>query len=75
MQVEAAELLASAQAILPPLSAGGTYHLNLGLTVSAWTNELHSLTITVDPGSQISETNESDNTRVLSYLLQNGSCP
>ncbi len=45
------------------------------MTISTYYNEVHRLTITVDSGSIIPESNETDNVRVIEYVLQKGACP
>ncbi len=58
--------------VLPP---GVTFKVNMPLTVSTWYNEGHTITLVIDPGNEVPETNEGDNTRTLNYVLQKGSCP
>jgi len=59
----------------PVLSPGQTFRVNMPLTVSTWYNETHRITLVIDPQNQIPESNESDQTRVVEYVLQKGSCP
>ena len=58
----------------PILQPGQTFRVNMPLTISTWYNEQHNLTLVIDPGNQIPETVEGDNTRTVSYTLQKGSC-
>lgn len=59
----------------PILQPGQTFRVNMPLTISTWYNEQHNITLVIDPGNQIPETVEGDNTRTVSYTLQKGSCP
>jgi hypothetical protein len=59
----------------PSLMPGQTYRVNMPLTISTWYNETHRITLTIDLGDQIPESNESDNVRGVEYTLQRGSCP
>ncbi|MCZ2099608.1 MAG: SH3 domain-containing protein [Anaerolineae bacterium] len=59
----------------PPLLPGQTTRVNVPMTISTYYNEVHRLTITVDSGSIIPESNETDNVRVIEYVLQKGACP
>lgn len=59
----------------PILEPGVTFRVNMPLTISTWHSEVHNLTLVIDPGNQIPETVEGDNTRTISYTLQKGSCP
>lgn len=60
----------------PPVAPGQT--LNIGpipLTVSTYYNENHRLLMKVDGSNLIFETNENDNTKEASYLLNKAGCP
>jgi uncharacterized protein YgiM (DUF1202 family) len=59
----------------PALAPGQTYHVNAALTVSTWYNQIHHITLTIDPSNQIPESNEGDNVGVVNYTLLQGSCP
>jgi SH3-like domain-containing protein len=59
----------------PVLVPGQTFRVNMPLTVSTWYNEVHRITLTIDPGFQIPETNEGNNVRVVEYTLAKGACP
>ena len=59
----------------PVLQPGQTFQVNMPLTVSAWYNEVHKLTLTIDPSNMILESDEGDNVRNVKYTLQRGSCP
>jgi dipeptidyl aminopeptidase/acylaminoacyl peptidase len=59
----------------PALQPGQTFRVNMPLTISTWYNEQHTITLVIDPGNQIGETVETDNTRTIQYTLQKGTCP
>jgi len=59
----------------PMLMPGQTFRVNMPLTVTTWYNEVHRITLTIDPGNNIPESNEDDNVRVVEYVLQKGGCP
>ena len=59
----------------PVLQPGETFRVNMPLTVSTWYNETHRIQLVIDPSNQIPETNPDDNSRVVEYTLQKGSCP
>lgn len=59
----------------PLLLPGQTMRVDIPLTITTYYNEVHRLTIVVDSGSIIPESNEADNTRVIDYVLQQGTCP
>lgn len=65
----------SATVNLPPINPGQTIRVNIPITVSTFYNELHRITLSIDPANQIPETNEGDNQRVIEYTLQKGACP
>lgn len=60
---------------IPIIQPGQTVNITMPLTISTWHSELHNLTLVIDPGNQIPETVETDNTRVQSYTLAKGNCP
>ncbi|MDX2160898.1 MAG: CARDB domain-containing protein [bacterium] len=59
----------------PVLQPGQTFRVNMPLTISTWYNETHRITLTIDSGNAVPESNEGDNTRTIEYTLQRGSCP
>ena len=59
----------------PILNPGQTFRVNMPLTISTFYNETHRITISIDPGSQISESNEADNLLSVESTLQRGGCP
>jgi hypothetical protein len=60
---------------VPAIDPGVTVNVAIPLTVTTWYNEIHRLTITVDPSNTVVESNETDNTRIGEYTLQQGACP
>jgi hypothetical protein len=59
----------------PVLAPGQTYRVNIPLTISTWYNEVHRITLSIDPADQIPETDATDNNRTIEYVLAKGSCP
>ncbi|MEP7290343.1 MAG: SH3 domain-containing protein [Chloroflexota bacterium] len=59
----------------PVIQPGDTFRVNMPLTISTFYNEGHRITLVIDPGNQIPETVEGDNTRTIEYTPQKGSCP
>jgi hypothetical protein len=59
----------------PILQPGQTFRVDMPLTISTWYNETHRITLVIDPSNQIPETNETDNSRTVEYVLQKGGCP
>ncbi len=45
------------------------------LTVSTYYNENHTLTLVIDSGNAVAETNKGDNTATWTYKLDKGTCP
>lgn len=68
--VRTGEVLKTMTLSTPPLEPGQTYVLNTNFVIGVWVGELHTLTVTIDPGNQISELNENDNLFSTSYILQ-----
>lgn len=66
---------ASTEGAFGPLQAGQTFRVDMRLTVSTYYNEVHRLVFTIDPNGAVPETTEGDNTGVVEYTLQKGSCP
>jgi len=58
----------------PALGAGETFEGFIPITVSAFTEEDHSLIIRIDSTNVVPETNESDNTLTIVYELDPGDC-
>lgn len=65
---------ASTNGAFPALNAGQTFDAEMRLTVDTFFEETHRLTVTVDSGAQIAETNEGDNTASRDYTLRRGDC-
>jgi hypothetical protein len=59
----------------PPIAPGVTVRVNIPLTISTWYNEVHRITLVIDPGNVIAENNKGDNQRVVEYTLARGGCP
>ncbi len=59
----------------PVLQAGETFRVEMPLTVSAFYEEDHVLTLVIDPNNQVAEANEADNRTSLTYRLSKGACP
>ncbi len=59
----------------PVLQPGQTFRVTMPLTISTWYEESHTITLIIDPGNQIGESVETDNTRAISYTLSKGACP
>jgi hypothetical protein len=59
----------------PILIPGQTFRVNMPLTVSTYYNEVHTLTLIIDPAGSVPDINRSNNTRALQYTLQKGGCP
>jgi subtilase family serine protease len=64
----------SNQAVVPALAPGQNFLVLIPLTVSVYYAEEHEITIRVDSGNVVPETNEGDNTRTRTYTLAQGSC-
>lgn len=59
----------------PILAPGQSFHISLPMFVNSGPNQAYRITITLDPGDEIPESNEGDNVTVVNYILQQGSCP
>ncbi len=59
----------------PVLQPGETFRVDMPLTISTYYDELHRITLEIDPGHQVSETRDSDNSQTIDYVLQKGGCP
>jgi hypothetical protein len=59
----------------PTLLPGQTFRVNMPITISTWYNEQHDVMLVLDPSDEIVESNEGDNTRLVSYVLAKGACP
>ncbi len=60
----------------PTVRAGETITaIPVNITVSAFTEELHRIVVSVDSGGHIAEANENDNSSYREYILQRGNCP
>lgn len=67
-------ITASTNGAFPVLNAGQSFDSQMRLTVDTYFEELHRLTVIVDSGAQILETNEGDNTFIRDYTLRRGDC-
>jgi uncharacterized protein YgiM (DUF1202 family) len=65
----------TATGAFPVINPGTTFRVNIPLTISTWYNETHIISLTIDPGNLIVETNEGDNRQTVSYVLVRGTCP
>jgi hypothetical protein len=60
---------------VPVIQPGQTVRVGpIPLTVSTFFNEGHRLTLTIDAGNQIPETNKANNTATVDYTLAQGTC-
>jgi len=59
----------------PIIQPNQTVRINMPLTISTFHSEGHRITMVIDPGNQVPESNRGDNTRVIEYTLQKASCP
>lgn len=66
---------ASGTGSFPTLDPGDSYQVQIPLTVSAYYGEQHNIKLVIDPDRQIPEFNETDNSKTISYTLEQGSCP
>ncbi|MEL6528239.1 MAG: CARDB domain-containing protein, partial [Chloroflexota bacterium] len=67
-------ITASTTGGFPVIQPGGNFVVVATLTVDTFTNESHTVIVTVDNGGAIPETNESDNSLSTSYVLGQASC-
>jgi hypothetical protein len=58
----------------PQLDPGESFVVVTTLTINTFFGEDHTVTVTLDPNNQVVETNEGDNTRSITYTLQQGGC-
>ena len=65
---------ASAYTAVPILNPGDNYVIVAHLTVSTYYLEDHMIRVTIDPGNQLTETNETDNVLITTYQLLKGGC-
>jgi len=59
----------------PVLQPNQTFRVTMPLTISTFYDETHRITLVIDPQNAIPESNESDQQRVVEFVLQKGSCP
>lgn len=59
----------------PVIAPGQTFRVDMPLTVSTWYGETHRITLTIDPGNTIPESNPNDNAISIEYTLARGDCP
>lgn len=64
----------STRGAVPALNAGQAFTSEMYLTVTTFYSEGHTLTIAVDSGAQVIETNEGDNVTTYGYNLAQGGC-
>lgn len=58
----------------PELDANASFVVVATLTINVYYAESHDVVISVDPSGQVVETNEGDNSRSISFTLQQGAC-
>lgn len=58
----------------PIIQPGASFVVVVTLTVDTFYNEDHDVIIQLDTRGEIAETNEGDNTSVIRYVLQQGTC-
>ncbi|MDQ7034468.1 MAG: CARDB domain-containing protein [Anaerolineae bacterium] len=58
----------------PELDANASFVVVASLTINVFFDETHEVVISVDPSGQVVETNEGDNSRSITYTLQQGAC-
>ncbi|MDZ4764458.1 MAG: CARDB domain-containing protein [Chloroflexota bacterium] len=59
---------------IPALAPGQTIRVEIPLTISTWYNEEHRLTLTLDPGARLAESDEDDNRAEITYWLDQAAC-
>jgi hypothetical protein len=59
----------------PILQPNQTFRVSMPLTVSTWYGESHTLRLTIDPNSQVPESQRTDNVGTITYTLPKGNCP
>ena len=60
----------------PTIRAGETItSFPVNISVSAYSEEMHRIVVSIDSGGHIAETNEDDNSGSMDYTLQRGNCP
>lgn len=60
---------------VPALDINQQIRVEVPITVTAFTGEAHTLTISLDPDNLVPETEDADNERVVTYTLARGACP
>lgn len=60
---------------LPALAPGQSIRVEITLVISTWYDESHRLTLTLDPGGRVSESDETDNRAEIVYRLDRAACP
>jgi len=65
---------ASTRGAVPALNPGASFTSEMYLTISTFYSEAHTLTIALDSGNQVIETNEGDNVTTYGYNLAQGTC-
>jgi len=65
---------ASTQGGVPALNPGSTFTSEMYLTISTYYSEAHTISIALDSGAAVAETNEGDNVTTYGYNLAQGTC-
>jgi len=65
---------ASTQGGVPALNPGANFTSEMYLTISTYYSEAHTISITLDSGAVVAETNEGDNVTTYGYNLAQGTC-
>jgi hypothetical protein len=68
------QLPTTATVAFPVINPGQTLRVDVPLTVSTFFNEVHRITIAIDPANLLIETNEGNNVRTIDYTLAQGAC-
>lgn len=68
-------VVAEASGAFADVPGGATARVDVPLLVSAYYNERHRLTLTIDPANAIGEASESDNAVSVEFVLAKGTCP
>jgi len=64
----------STKGAVPPLNAGQAFTSEMYLTISTFYSEAHTISVSLDSGAQVIETNEGDNVTTYGYNLAQGAC-
>ncbi len=74
LHVSSGTVTGSTIGTFPPLGPDQSYDLIMRLTVSAYYQETHRITVIVDSQGQVPETSEVDNVGVVEYSLRRAAC-